>query len=143
MADFKIVSVRLKDDYEEIFKGIRIRAAEDASIFVKSVCDWKPGEIFVINLNVKGNVISVFNGDSEHMKDNINEIVGRSILSNSAAAIALSRGIDATNSEYRKFTRQLNLAYKYFGIRFLDHVFERDEYTYDSYLGKTKDIIKY
>lgn len=133
MADFKIVSVRLKDDYEEIFKGIRIRNAEDASIFAKSICDWKPGEIFVINLNVKSNVISVFNGDSEHMKDNINEIVGRSILSNSAAAIVVSRGIDATNSEYRKFTRQLNLAYRFFGISFLDHVFERDEYTYDSY----------
>lgn len=133
MADFKIVSVRLKEDYEEVFKGLTIKSPEDVHQFIKSLGAWKSEEMFLINTDSKGQVISVFNGDSEHIKNNINEMVGRSILVNSASVILLSRGIDATSIEFLKFTRQLSLAYRLCDIPLLDHIYERNEDTYNSY----------
>ena len=147
MSELKIVEVRLKmnkdkknflkEDIDlELYLNMILRTSSlsklsDVSYFIESIfSEEKENEMFLINVNIKTQAISVFNGHENIFKNNVGDIIAQSILANSAASFLVSRGKDGTTPENMELVWKLSQAYDICNMNLIDYIYKfNGEYT--------------
>ena len=87
----KLVSVRLKPD-REVYKNATFATATDvAFLMAKEIAEFDNETIGVLNLNAKGNLLSMNVVTLNAFEKNMADICAASILSNAGSTILISK----------------------------------------------------
>ena len=118
----KLVSVRLKPD-REVYKNATFATATDvAFLMAKEIAEFDNETIGVLNLNAKGNLLSMNVVTLNAFEKNMADICAASILSNAGSAILISKEEAMIRNRKVELTKRFQSNMEMLGIPVLDHI---------------------
>lgn len=118
----KLVSVRLKPD-REVYKNATFATATDvAFLMAKEIAEFDNETIGVLNLNAKGNLLSMNIVTLNAFEKNMADICAASILSNAGSTILISKEEAMIRSRKVELTKRFQSNMEMLGIPVLDHI---------------------
>ena len=118
----KLVSVRLKSD-RGVYKNATFATATDvASLMAKEIAEFDNETIGVLNLNAKGNLLSMNVVTLNAFEKNMADICAASILSNAGSTILISKEEAMIRNRKVELTKRFQSNMEMLGIPVLDHI---------------------
>ncbi len=138
----KLVSVRLKPDLQPYKQGVIATSIDVAFLMAEEIASFDEKNIGVLNLNAKGELISMNVVTLHSFEKNMADVSATSILSNAASVILISK--DGQNRERKiELTKRFQNNMRMLGINVLDHVSGYDDIKQQKKLSKTMGFISY
>lgn len=118
----KLVSVRLKSD-RGVYKNATFATATDvAFLMAKEIAEFDNETIGVLNLNAKGNLLSMNVVTLNAFEKNMADICAASILSNAGSTILISKEEAMIRNRKVELTKRFQSNMEMLGIPVLDHI---------------------
>lgn len=118
----KLVSVRLKSD-RGVYKNATFATATDvAFLMAKEIAEFDNETIGVLNLNAKGNLLSMNVVTLNAFEKNMADICAASILSNAGSTILISKEEALLRNRKVELTKRFQSNMEMLGIPVLDHI---------------------
>lgn len=131
----KLVSVRLKSD-RGVYKNATFATATDvAFLMAKEIAGFDNETIGVLNLNAKGNLLSMNVVTLNAFEKNMADICAASILSNAGSTILISKEEAMIRNRKVELTKRFQSNMEMLGIPVLDHLDENEQPINVSYVA--------
>lgn len=122
----KLVSVRLKPDMEPYKQGVFATSNDVAFLMAEEIASFDEKNIGVLNLNAKGELISMNVVNLHSFEKNMADVSAASILSNAHRVILISK--DGVNRDHKiELTKRFQNNMLMLGIEVLDHISGYDD----------------
>ena len=134
----KLVSVRLKPD-REVYKNATFATATDvAFLMAKEIAEFDNETIGVLNLNAKGNLLSMNVVTLNAFEKNMADICAASILSNAGSTILISKEEAMIRNRKVELTKRFQSNMEMLGIPVLDHIEGSEKKDHSSFISYIK-----
>lgn len=134
----KLVSVRLKPD-REVYKNATFATATDvAFLMAKEIAEFDNETIGVLNLNAKGNLLSMNVVTLNAFEKNMADICAASILSNAGSTILISKEEAMLRNRKVELTKRFQSNMEMLGIPVLDHIEGSEKKDHSSFISYIK-----
>lgn len=134
----KLVSVRLKSD-REVYKNATFATATDvAFLMAKEIAEFDNETIGVLNLNAKGNLLSMNVVTLNAFEKNMADICAASILSNAGSTILISKEEAMIRNRKVELTKRFQSNMEMLGIPVLDHIEGSEKKDHSSFISYIK-----
>lgn len=131
---FSEIRVRMKDGHK-LYSETKLASSNDVAFLVGGKMDgYRDNTMAVLNLNAKGQIISMDIGSLNHFRKHIRETVKRSILSNAGEVCIVANGVDS--SIKRTLAKEYQAVYETFKIPMSDFICKDKAGQYMSYRAK-------
>lgn len=134
----KLVSVRLKSD-RGVYKNATFATATDvAFLMAKEIAEFDNETIGVLNLNAKGNLLSMNVVTLNAFEKNMADICAASILSNAGSTILISKEEAMIRNRKVELTKRFQSNMEMLGIPVLDHIEGSEKKDHSSFISYIK-----
>ena len=134
----KLVSVRLKPD-REVYKNATFAIATDvAFLMAKEIAEFDNETIGVLNLNAKGNLLSMNVVTLNAFEKNMADICAASILSNAGSTILISKEEAMLRNRKVELTKRFQSNMEMLGIPVLDHIEGSEKMKHSNFISYIK-----
>ena len=134
----KLVSVRLKSD-RGVYKNATFATATDvAFLMAKEIAGFDNETIGVLNLNAKGNLLSMNVVTLNAFEKNMADICAASILSNAGSTILISKEEAMIRNRKVELTKRFQSNMEMLGIPVLDHIEGSEKKDHSSFISYIK-----
>lgn len=134
----KLVSVRLKSD-RGVYKNATFATATDvAFLMAKEITEFDNETIGVLNLNAKGNLLSMNVVTLNAFEKNMADICAASILSNAGSTILISKEEAMIRNRKVELTKRFQSNMEMLGIPVLDHIEGSEKKDHSSFISYIK-----
>lgn len=134
----KLVSVRLKSD-RGVYKNATFATATDvAFLMAKEIAGFDNETIGVLNLNAKGNLLSMNVVTLNAFEKNMADICAASILSNAGSTILISKEEAMIRIRKVELTKRFQSNMEMLGIPVLDHIEGSEKKDHSSFISYIK-----
>ncbi|MFR4355843.1 MAG: JAB domain-containing protein [Clostridia bacterium] len=134
----KLVSVRLKSD-RGVYKNATFATATDvAFLMAKEIAEFDNETIGVLNLNAKGNLLSMNVVTLNAFEKNMADICAASILSNAGSTILISKEEAMIRNRKIELTKRFQSNMEMLGIPVLDHIEGSEKKDHSSFISYIK-----
>lgn len=134
----KLVSVRLKPD-REVYKNATFATATDvAFLMAKEIAEFDNETIGVLNLNAKGNLLSMNVVTLNAFEKNMADICAASILSNAGSTILISKEEAMLRNRKVELTKRFQSNMEMLGIPVLDHIEGSEKMKHSNFISYIK-----